>query len=621
MIESTSPTVTIAGGGMAGITAALALAKRGYDVTLLEGTDRLGGNLGASCKLDTTAERGERPVEYEVFPHMFGDWYVNFFDLVQEVGLARGTGFRRDPRWGYVSRSQPGQYRFLVNDGSVLSFWRNLFSGVAPVADIFLADYAVLDVLTQNIEDRLYLYDPLTLGGFLSTRPYATPGMLQVFNAEMMDIWAIDAYVTSLYAYQCFVRYQARRPRPSNWATTENSYDLIIRPLEKLLVQQGVRIRLRSALTGITVEKGRVTQISIQSGVNLDAETPGADGGSVSVEDVDALVLAVPRANLGTLMVQSATPGGMTVAEREPSLALTQTAETARLPVLYVAFKHAVDDVPECWVALDGSNYALTFRRVRYLEQALEVPTVLALAISNPLAVPVQWTPETMRHSPATWSAEQKEGVRLILEEFRTFIGFNFDDIDQNKLYFQGNFQQSTLLFKNVVGSTLTAPKRHDRSIENLYFAVGTKGNPVTIATVECAVVGGLQAAQAVWTHNPASHGNTVAPIRPRIPPTYPKAVFWAWKLALAPYAAAAKIWSEANPATAWLESSRSSAANRPAPLASESRQDRPAADRTRVAVIDVAARALTASATICAGLAAAMQQGILASRPAIRQR
>jgi oxygen-dependent protoporphyrinogen oxidase len=56
----TTPATTIIGGGIAGLTVALRLAKAGHRVTLLEATDRLGGQLApqriAGVELDAGAE-------------------------------------------------------------------------------------------------------------------------------------------------------------------------------------------------------------------------------------------------------------------------------------------------------------------------------------------------------------------------------------------------------------------------------------------------------------------------------------------------------------------------------------------------------------------------------------
>ena len=79
---SPAPRVTIVGAGIAGLSAALRLAERGYPVTVYERSARLGGNLGS---------RSVSGTELDVYPHMYLNWYRNFWSL-----LADATG--RPPR-------------------------------------------------------------------------------------------------------------------------------------------------------------------------------------------------------------------------------------------------------------------------------------------------------------------------------------------------------------------------------------------------------------------------------------------------------------------------------------------------------------------------------------------
>ena len=69
--------VTIAGGGLAGLSAALRLAERGYRVKLYESKDVLGGNIASR-------HVGER-VWLDVYPHMYLNWYHNFWALLADV--------------------------------------------------------------------------------------------------------------------------------------------------------------------------------------------------------------------------------------------------------------------------------------------------------------------------------------------------------------------------------------------------------------------------------------------------------------------------------------------------------------------------------------------------------
>ena len=67
------PQVTIIGAGIAGLAAALRLVERGFDVTLLEQDDFLGGKLGAH-----THEGRYSADFHEHSYHMYLNWYRNF---------------------------------------------------------------------------------------------------------------------------------------------------------------------------------------------------------------------------------------------------------------------------------------------------------------------------------------------------------------------------------------------------------------------------------------------------------------------------------------------------------------------------------------------------------------
>ncbi len=54
--------VAVVGGGIAGMTCALRLAQRGYQVTLYESAPMLGGNA--------SSEPGSGGMYYDVYPHL-----------------------------------------------------------------------------------------------------------------------------------------------------------------------------------------------------------------------------------------------------------------------------------------------------------------------------------------------------------------------------------------------------------------------------------------------------------------------------------------------------------------------------------------------------------------------
>mgnify|MGYP001365452573 CR=1 FL=1 len=80
--EPFSRSALIVGGGLAGLSAALELAERGYAVTLREKGDVLGGRL-ATPRLHTS--QGEFAVEHGL--HMWFDNYHNFTDIRERLGI------------------------------------------------------------------------------------------------------------------------------------------------------------------------------------------------------------------------------------------------------------------------------------------------------------------------------------------------------------------------------------------------------------------------------------------------------------------------------------------------------------------------------------------------------
>ena len=71
--------VTIVGSGLAGMSAATRLLEQGFDITLYEQNDFLGGKLGAHRD-----HVGADPHEHCY--HMYLNWYNNFWQLMTEIG-------------------------------------------------------------------------------------------------------------------------------------------------------------------------------------------------------------------------------------------------------------------------------------------------------------------------------------------------------------------------------------------------------------------------------------------------------------------------------------------------------------------------------------------------------
>src|SRR5882757_330295 len=158
------PEVIIIGSGLAGLSAATRLMEQGFDITLYEQNNFLGGKLGSH------RDRKEDDPHEHCY-HMYLNWYNNFWQLMSELGAlgkfipSTTIGYRRPGD----TLTRPG----LTNAGSPATILDNMFNGTASPADQFISAYSLLDLIGTQAMSASVL-EQTSVSGFFRSRGYST---------------------------------------------------------------------------------------------------------------------------------------------------------------------------------------------------------------------------------------------------------------------------------------------------------------------------------------------------------------------------------------------------------------------------------------------------------------
>lgn len=585
-------TVAVIGGGIAGLTAALRLAQRGYKVTVYEQKPELGGNFAAHKHEHPPSEnKAERPDTYHEHSfHMILEWYHNFFALAADIGLQRHRDFEPRNTFKHLRMGEFPTMIDLRNPGSPGGLQANLLCGLQPIPDMFLYSYSLIDLISQRFDPNRML-DRFSVTGFMQSRPYATEGSTALHENTLAKAFASPSYLTSACSYQSFIKYGFRHPEPLVWVLKGDSYRSFHAKLHAELVRLGCKVRLLRQVTKIDVSvpywtpsplpgqippwpetrDKRVINIAHKAVTKrevtdcvlfppnaplvgavrslVEAQQPPPSLPSFDEEELapeatdqpDYVVLAVPPDQVARLLLVPAAKDFNVL-----RLLSGDFLEVAKIPRLRGApmasldlhFNRKIEGIPKEHVALLDAKFDISFIDNSQIWPGLEKTTLLNVVAGS--------AAELAQLNPG-------EAAGLIILELAKFLEFDpAKDIDWELCHYQPNVGDS--LFLNDVGSELWRPaaKTHFR---NLFLAGDYCRTFVDVVTLEGAVVSGLEAARQLQEQATADGGWSASDRRASpigiipIETPEPETVL-ALKFLLAPHAMAAKWWSWADEQT-----------------------------------------------------------------------
>lgn len=536
--------VTIVGAGVAGMSAALRLLERGFHVTLYEQDDFVGGMLH-SYEDEVTGTRREHSY------HMFPNFYFNFFTIAEEIGIK--NNFTPREAFRFLKGDELDRLPAMFNPSGPQDFLRNMDSGAAPPPDLFIYMYSMIDMLSEP-EHKQDLLDKYSVNGFLHSRPYMTRIAADLHQTLWETVWAISSYQASAKSYRTFVKYTNRYSVPEFFLLAGNKWDYLMKPWLEKLEGFGEKHFVRKKLHRLTkvVPNKDGTRIASLEFDEVDRSPSVNECWEVlnhQTVDVskDQVILAVTPGAVKRLLTDK-------FYDAAPHLGEVQYLEAEPMGALQLYLNCHIDKLPKDVTDFVGAKYYMTFldytqlwRDIRHSTPPGEKPdTFLYVTCSD--VVSLLSVPPEKRHPKGHKHENQlildldhpTTAIEYVLNEVMQHLPVEIEDIDLRKTAFDMNTGEE--LFANMVGSWERRPET-ETPIENLFMAGTYVKNIMDVSTIEGGVISGLNAAEAIRSrHAPKSE-----PIVVLEPEAFPVELFQALKVAWAPMAASAKLWSEAN--------------------------------------------------------------------------
>ncbi len=262
--------VAIIGSGIGGLGAAALLASRGYEVTVYEKNDVLGGRAAVYEAEGFTFDMG--PSWY-----LMPDVFKQFFDLLDEDVDELLDLVRLDPSYRVFFEGTPEPVDIPADTKELAHIFEQFEAGAGAKLSKYLARVkAQYEVITTHYLWK-NLQSPLTLVGrgagkalihvplFGSVdsyvkRTFSSPKIRQLLEYTLVFLGASPYNAPAMYAMMAHVDYGLGVFYPQGGMYT------LIEALVSIGKKHGVTFKLNTPITAIITQKGRATAIRLEDG-------------------------------------------------------------------------------------------------------------------------------------------------------------------------------------------------------------------------------------------------------------------------------------------------------------------------------------------------------------------
>lgn len=253
------PRVGVVGGGLAGLSTAITLGKRGFDVHLFESAPHLGGKLGG-WEVEALGER--LPVEHGF--HGFFTQYYNLWQLLDEAGA--GPDLVPAPSYPILYGDRPAEY--FVPSSAPFPF--NLMSVISGSRSLSSSDFlgkfpGLLEMMAYEEKRTFFHRDDMSFADFLRSAgvpEVMVEAVLAPFgNATMNSLERLSA----AEGIRFFHAYFFGNPEPLAFRIlARDVMTAVVDRLEALATRSGVSIHAGRPVRRLTTDGQRVSEVELE---------------------------------------------------------------------------------------------------------------------------------------------------------------------------------------------------------------------------------------------------------------------------------------------------------------------------------------------------------------------